>query len=338
VIEFKYISKKFEQQWEELVKNSGSSGFMQSCFWCDFKRKTGWETFKIGLFEDGKLIGGTVAMKFHYSKTKNFLYLPEGPILPYGSPNADKYFDELIGEIDAVADLKGDELTTHLRIEPRLSEVPIFFRKFDKAPYNMEPRHTLMLDLSQSEKEILAQMKQKGRYNIKIADKNNVEVIEDPSEAGIKKFIKLYKETTDRKKFEGKSDKYFYALVDALQKNKTGTLYIAQSKNIPLAAAIVIFYGDRSTYFFGATSNKDREKMAPYKLHFEIAKASKAKNFKWYDFWGIAPADADQSHDWYGFTQFKKKFGGKSFRFIGAYDFVYNKKLYLEFLKESGEI
>ena len=311
---------------------------MQSFFWTDFKRQTGWDTYKIGVFEGDVLVGGTVAYKFDFSKTKNFIYIPGGPVLPYEDDKAEEYFHGLMGELDSVVDLKGDQRTTHVRIEPRCAKEPTFFSKFRKAPYNMEPRNTMMLDLSKSKEELLSQMKPKGRYNIKVAERSNVQVMIDDSEVGIQDFLKLYETTTDRNKFEGKDDRYFYNLITHLFKSEQGHLFFAVVDQKVVATALVVFYGDRATYFFGASANEDREKMAPYKLHWEIALFAKQQGYKWYDFWGVAPLDADSSHGWHGLSQFKRKFGGEEFEFVGAYDFVYNPKLYREFLEESKEI
>src|SRR3989338_10966641 len=141
---FSYINEAKKDEWEALVKVAPGGGFMQSFSWAGFKRRIGWQTYKIGLLENDVLIGGAIVMKFPFSKNKNFLYIPEGPIMPYTRRDADELFHQLIGEIDAVADLKGPSYTTHLRIEPRLKSAPHFFQRFQKAPYNLEPRDTLM--------------------------------------------------------------------------------------------------------------------------------------------------------------------------------------------------
>lgn len=337
---FFHIDEDSQSEWEAFVKKHTTSGFLQSFFWSDFKRSIGWETYKIGMKKDGELIGGAVIMKFHFSKTKNFLYIPEGPVLDYKSPDAEEIFHALISEIDAVANLTGDDLTTHLRIEPRLSgdNVPTFFKKFRKAPYNMEPRHTRMLNLDVSEEELLAKMKPKGRYNIKIAQREKVSVrTVELHKKTAELFMEVYEPTTERNKFEGKNLKYFQRLFEHLHATQSGALFIAEYNKKILAAALVILYGNRVTYFFGGSSNKDRNKMAPYLLHWEIARYAKAHVYKWYDFWGVAPPNA-KDHGWKGLTQFKEKFGGEFFEYTGAYDFIYNKKLYAEFLKESGEV
>lgn len=312
---------------------------MQSCMWAEFKKSVGWETHHIGVFEKDQLVGGASLMKFHFSPTKNFLYIPQGPVIPYEDPaRAEDLFHGLMSEVDKFVDLKGKTLTTHLRMDPRLLERPDYFLHLQKSPFNMEPKHTRMIDVRFSPEEILQNMKPKGRYNVKIAQKYEVTVVPDHSDSAIGVFYKLYSQTVTRQEFDGKSEAYFRHLIPALASHGAGELFVAHKDGEALAAAFVIFYGTRATYFFGASSNRHRATMAPYLLHFEIMKAAKQRGCHWYDLWGVAPKEDDASHDWHGITQFKNKFGGERFHFIGAYDFIYNQEKYAEFLQESGEV
>lgn len=305
--------------------------------WADFKNQMGWKTYKIGLMDNKQLVGGAIIQKYNFSKTKNFLYIPEGPVLPYGEKKAEEMFHVLMREIDKIVNFEGEQLTTHLRIDPRLVETPGFSSKFKKAPYNMEPRNTLIIDLTLSEEELLKQMKPKGRYNVKVAERNNIEIKIDSSQTGINNFLNLYRQTTQRNGFEGKSESYFKHLMPHLKKSGYGEVFTAFVEGEPVASALVIFYEERATYFYGASSDTHKEKMAPYLLHWKIMQYAKKKGFKEYDLWGIAP-EGKKDHVWHGITQFKKKLGGEHLNFIGSYDHVYNQKSYQEFLKESGEV
>lgn len=339
------------------MKQNPACGFMQSLMWAEFKKSVGWETHHIGVFENDRLIGGASIMKFHFSPTSNFLYIPQGPVISYEDPaRAEDIFHGLMSEVDKVVDLKGKTLTTrpsrgeakqimrpggattHLRMDPRLLVRPDYFLHLQKSPFNMEPKHTRMVDLRFSPEEILQNMKPKGRYNVKIAQKHEVKVVPDHSDSAIGVFYKLYSQTVTRQEFDGKSEAYFRKLIPALVAHGMGELYVAHKDGEALAAAFVIFYGTRATYFFGASSNRHRTVMAPYLLHFEIMKAAQKHGCHWYDLWGVAPKEDDASHDWHGITQFKNKFGGERFHFIGAYDFIYNQQKYAEFLHESGEV
>lgn len=338
-MQFKYLDQSLKTKWEDLTKKNSAAGYMQSFFWSEFKNTLGWETFKIGIFEKNKLIGGAVVSKYSHYKNKSVLYIPEGPVLPFDAVEAETIFHQLIGEIDKVANLKGEKLTSHLRIEPKLTKLPVYFNRFQKAPVNQQPLNTLVIDLSVSENEILTQMKPKGRYNIKVARKYGIEVFTVKPQEGLKVFLQLYNKTLERNNFEGKNKDYFERLIYVLSSQADlGEFFFAKHNNSILSSALVIYYGDIATFLFGASSGSSREMMSPYLLHFEIIKKSKQRGLKWYDLYGISPEEKDTSHPWFGFTAFKRKLGGEQINYIGAYDFIYNQQLYKEYLEESGEI
>lgn len=334
-MQLKYINASMQKEWENLTKNNSASGFMQSFYWTEFKKMLGWETFKIGIFENDKLAGGAIISKYSHFKNFNFLSISEGPVLPYGKPKAEKMFHLLIGEIDKIANLKNGKLSSHLNVEPKLEMLPDYFSRFKKSKMDQQPVKTLIIDLTLSGEEILKQMKPKGRYNIRVAQKNKVEVYETSLSEGLKDFLNLYKRYAKKDRFKGKDDSYFKALAYCLPKTKDAEFFFAKYKNKILAAALVIYYGDTATFLYGAMSENYKNIMASYLLHWEIIKRAKKLGFKFYDFYSLSPNENDVSHPWYGFSIFKRKFGGKVVNYIGGYDFIYNQKLYREYLKTS---
>ena len=140
-----------EAEWEKLVKSNPYVGFMQSVMWAEFKQLLGWKTKILGIFDGTRLIGGASVMQFPFSKKKDFLYIPEGPVLPYDHADTEEMFHLLVSRIDTIAHLKGSALTTHLRIDPRLPQIPSCLTLFQKAPFNMEPKNTRMIPLKASE-------------------------------------------------------------------------------------------------------------------------------------------------------------------------------------------
>lgn len=333
-MQLKYIDASRKKEWEDLVKANSSSGFMQSFFWTNLKQLLGWETFKIGIFEKNKLVGGAIITKFSHFKDFNFLSIAEGPVLPYEKKEAEEMFHQLIGEIDKISNLTGGKLTSHLSIEPKLTKVPKYFSRFQKSKMDQQPIKTLIIDLTLSQEELLKQMKPKGRYNIKIAQKHKLQVFQANLYDGLRDFLKLYKQFVKRDKFEGKDDSYFESLAYVLPKrNESEFFFVKKGKEI-LASALIVYYGDTATFLYGAMTEKHKETMASYLLHWEIIKNAKERGLKRYDFYSLSPTE-DISHPWYGFSIFKRKFGGKEENYIGGYDFVYNQKLYKEYLKTS---
>ena len=111
-------------------------------------------------------------------------------------------------------------------------------------------------------------------------------------------------------------------------------IFVAKVNKQVLSAVVIVYFGNRATYFYGASSNEMREYMAPNMLHWHVIKDAKKQGYKEYDFWGIARDEKDENHEWHGLTQFKKKFGGQQLNLIGAYDYVIQKDLYDNFIKK----
>ena len=206
---------------------------------------------------------------------------------------------------------------------------------FIKSFEEMQPEHTLILDISKSEEEILAQMKPKGRYNIKVAEKSGVKIIE---ERDINSFFSLYSAMAKRHNITYRGREYFQKLFDITHKkdySKVFTAYIANPKiqetnpkqnsnfnnQIPIASVIISFYGNRATYLFGGSSDEYRNIMAPYLLQWTAILEAKKRDCTEYDFFGIAPQNMP-NHPWRGVTDFKKKFGGEEVELLGSWDLV----------------
>ena len=330
-----HITQKHKSEWEELVAKNKMSGYHQSFAWGKFKQEDDWETYKIGIFDtkNDKLVGGCIVLQFNFTNCTNFLYIPEGPVLNY--QDEDQLFWQwriLETALHSIISLKPENLTTHLRIEPRALSVPNWFLTgFSKAPINLQPRNTQVLNLTTEEEELLAQMKPKGRYNIRLAEKKGIEVSEIPL-TEINTFYKLYKTTFERNKFDGKNLDFFKTYLKYC--GEFSKIFVAKVDKKVLSAAIIVYFGNRATYLYGASSSEMREYMAPNGLHWHIIKDAKQQGCTEYDFWGVAKNEDDENHDWHGFTKFKKKFGGEQLDFIGAYDYVIQKDPYEEFIKK----
>jgi len=192
-----------------------------------------------------------------------------------------------------------------------------------RSTKNVQPADTLLLDLNKTEEELSAEMHQKTRYNIKLAEKKGVKVekVEDQKEA-INIFKELIKETSARDKFTPHSNSYYRKMLKSLDKNVCS--WVAKYEDKVLAANIVVNFGDTVTYLHGASSNKHRNLMAPHLLQWEQIKWAKGNGFQIYDFWGISDSDSR----WAGFTRFKRGFGGWEKKLPGTFDLVHNQRMY----------
>ena len=163
-------------------------------------------------------------------------------------------------------------------------------------------------------------MHPKGRYNIKIAQRENIEIKTYDNVESIPIFIEMYRKTAERHNFKAQENIYVETLLKILFATKQGRLFFAEKNGTLLAGAVVINYGSTATYFIGASTNESPKSMASYLLHWEIMRSAKNAGCSWYDLWGISGTPNDS---WGGITEFKRKFGGTQKNFIGAYDLIF---------------
>lgn len=181
------------------------------------------------------------------------------------------------------------------------------------------PKATRVLDISMTEDEILAQMKSKTRYNIRLAEKKGIKVtcVDD---ANI--LYNLLKKTSGRDKGYSPHGKTYYdKMAQALCQKGFGKVFVAECKGEPLAAIFVTFYGKLSIYLHGGFDDSKRNLMAPYLCQWEAIKYAKTQGCHYYDFWGVAETD-DPKDPWAGISRFKEGFGGEKIIFPGSYDYV----------------
>lgn len=320
------------QAWDSFLEATSDSGFMQSSWWADFRAATGYEHFAVILKNRSGIVGGAVVLKLSYAAGRCFYYVPEGPVLPADEGVADEVFQAILQEIDNRRKTEA-EAVSHLRIEPRWQRLPSFVSGFRTPPFcdgYMEPRNTLCIDLRPAEAAILGQMKKKGRYNIHLAQRRGVSVVEDTSKQGLGDFMVIYEDTASRQGFAPKPAEYFHKLVSLLSLHGRGSLYFAEHQGRRLAALLVVRFGPRATSFFGGTLAEDRRVMATYLLHFEAMRRAKAMGCDWYDFWGVAPQN-EPDHSWQDFSVFKRKFGGVDVHLVPTLDYVYDRAAYDEY-------
>ena len=192
-----------------------------------------------------------------------------------------------------------------------------------KANMNILPANTIVIDLSRSEEEILAQMRPKTRYNIRLALRKGVEVRSVGREE-LDVWYQLYRETAFRNGLHLNDISYFRSVfsskMECLDKELSVDLLIAYVDQIPLAAMFLILSAHRATYLYGASSSVHRNLMPTYALQWKAMQIAKAHRCREYDMFGISP-NADPSHPMYGLYKFKHGFGGEIFHQLGCWDY-----------------
>ena len=191
----------------------------------------------------------------------------------------------------------------------------------------MQPADSLILDLDKPLDQIEAGMHQKTRYNIHLAERKGVQVFESTNEKSLADFLALQSVTAQRDKIKPFPDSYFQQMYQALVPAGQLSLWRAEFQGSLLAINLMISFGDTVSYNHGASSEEQRNLMAPHLLQWKAIQWAKEKGHSHYDFRGIAPDD-NPKHAWAGITRFKKGFGGRVVHYVGCYDFVLNSAWY----------
>jgi peptidoglycan pentaglycine glycine transferase (the first glycine) len=315
--------------WNSFLEATPDTGFMQSSWWADFRIAFGFDYFGVTLKDQGAIVGGALVTKYSYAPQSCFYYVQDGPVVPRDEANASEVFEVVLEVIEKHR--KAESRTvSHLRIEPRWQCLPDFVRGFQRRAFPdkyFEARDTLCIDLRPSEEEILAQMKPKGRYNIRVAQRHGVSIVEDTSHQGLADFLRIYKRTAVRQALQAKSPGYFRRLVSMPALAQYVSIFFAEHQGKRLATCLVVYFGRRATYFYGGSLVLRRHVMAAYLLHFEMMRRARARGCEWYDLWGIAPEN-EPDHPWQNFSAFKRKFGGVEFNLVPTLDHVYDPTAY----------
>ncbi len=295
-----------KNQWDQFViQNNGS--FLQSWSWVQFQQSLG---RKIWPIETAGL--KALVIKHNLPLGKNYLYCPRGPI----GDNLEQFLEE-------IKQIAQQEKSIFFKIEPA-SQLPLTDLGFRLSTKQIQPPKTLILDISKPEEELLSQMHQKTRYNIRLAQRKGVRIQlwSGTSSQEIDIFLDLLKETAKRDKFHIHPLEYYQKMLEILGKERMVKLFLAKYQDKIIAANLVCFFGQTATYLHGAADYDFRQLMAPYLLQWQAILQAKELACQYYDFWGI------DEKKWPGVTRFKKGFNGQEIDSPGAFDLIFQPVWY----------
>lgn len=317
------------QDWTKFLKKFPNSHLLQTGGWGRLKARFNWKVVHITSEGSGaQILFKSLPLGFCWG------YIPRGPV---GDPDED-----LWRLIESECQRRH---AVFLKVEPdqlKINDFPIVtwpstFR-IQKSIHTIQPRRSLILNLDGSEDDILARMKQKTRYNIRLAERKGIQV---HSSDDVRRFYQLLEETGQRDEFGIHSESYYQQVYNVFAPEHSCRLLFAEFDGELLSAAMVFANGERSWYFYGASSNQQRNLMAPYAVQWEAIRWAKSKRCKEYDLWGVP----DENHEYleaefmnrsdglWGVYRFKRGFGGTLTRTVGAWDIVFNPVLYYFYLR-----
>lgn len=324
---------KSKQEYKKFLESHERCNFQQSLEWAEVK-KPNWQP-EVILAEDSskKIIGSLCVWIRKIPAFGNLMYSPRGPVCDIHDLSVMKQLTEGAQELAKKYDAFG------LRIEPDIESKDEKFReivttlgykiKDDAKDFKdeIQPRYVFRLDIKgKTEEEVMAGFHQKWRYNVRLAMKKGVEVKEGTRE-DLKTFYNIMVETGKRDNFITRPLEYFEKMYDNLVPGGHMKLLLAYYNGQAISGVIPIFYGNKTWYLYGASSNEHRNLMPNYLLQWEMIKMAIARHDDIYDFRGVSGV-VDKNHPQYGLYRFKQGFGATFTEFIGEVYMPYKPMKY----------
>ena len=349
--------------WNSLIASLPNLHFLQTYEWGQVKAKYGWTPLYAVWTNDGKfsvfndtghwsldsehcvaaaLILKRQILRNGFAARLSILYSPKGPLLDWAN---DSLRNRVLDDLQTLAKQRG---AIFLKMDPEVvlgRGVPgsgedivddsgqlvmnaLKRRGWSYASDQIQFKNTVLIDLNSTEEELLARMKQKTRYNIRLAEKKGASLRVGNS-GDLPMLYKMYAETSVRDGFVIRDEGYYQTVWNLFMSSNEPTCepLIAEVEGEPVAAIFVFYFAGRAYYVYGMSRDVHREKMPTYLLQWEAMKRAKARGCTVYDLWG-APDIFDESDSMWGVYRFKEGLGGRVVRTLGAWDFAPNPLWY----------
>lgn len=322
-----------DEAWDAFLATSLHGHLLQSARWAQLKSDFGWSAQRVVLrtipSPDAPILGGASILFRRLPWGQTVAYVPKGPALDWSS--AEQTRAVLTMARNAAA--KGRAAL--LKIEPELLATPELATAlqeygFRRSPQRVQPLTTIVVDLTGDEDAILARMKQKWRYNIRLSARKGVTVREG-SLADLPAIQRLMDATGARDGFSVHNAAYHRRATELFVPAELMTWLLAEHEGELLAAIAVFALGRTAYYMWGASADDGRNVMPNHAVQWAAMRWARARGCTAYDLWGVPdevgddPAAYAEPESWgqgglWGVYRFKQGFGGRVVRFAGAWD------------------
>jgi len=302
-------------EWNSRIACLPHAHILQSWEWGEFKGRYGWRARRL-VWDGGRAAAQVLVRAVGGWRA---VYVPKGPLLDWDDT---ALRTRVLDDLQALA---RRERAILIKIDPDIESAafPRSAREKQAWRYSTDQiqfRNTVVLDLRQSEPEILAGMKQKTRYNIRLAGKKGVQV-RPGSAADLDLLYRMYAETALRDNFVIRSREYYRDAWGSFMAAGLAQPLIAEVDGQAAGALVIFRFSTTAWYMYGMSREVYRDRMPNHLLQWEAMRWAKQQGCEIYDFWG-APDEFAETDPMWGVWKFKEGFGGQVIRHIGAWDYA----------------
>lgn len=318
--------------WIIFLKDYPNAHLLQMGEWGELKKDFGWKPIRIILNNE---VGCQILLR-RLPLGLTLGYMPKPVISNQLSGISGQFWQE----VDSICKKNH---AIFLKIEPDVWDDPSIYypSSFILSPHNIQPPRTIVISIKDDEDKILARMKPKCRYNIRLAEKKGVTI---RAWDDISAFHEMMTVTGGRDNFGVHSKEYYQRAYELFHSNGTCELLVAEYEGKPLASLMVFANAARAWYVYGASNDQERNRMPTYLLQWQAIRWAKARGCDEYDLWGVPDENEEtlesnfesRHNGLWGVYRFKRGFGGQVKRAAQALDKIYNPLLYWVYLKFIG--
>jgi lipid II:glycine glycyltransferase (peptidoglycan interpeptide bridge formation enzyme) len=301
------VEAKDVRLWNEAMLRAPQADLLQGWEWGEFKRLSGgWQPQRIAAVRDGQLVAGIQVLSRRVLGIRSY-YAPRGPWW---------HDEEALTALVRATRRKLAWRAPFLRTDPLVEDgTPLLRLGFRLAPRQVQPKASIVVDLTRSPDDILNGFDRQVRYNARLAERKGVEVTRGGAEH-VEAFWKLLASTATRKGFAERDMSYFRWLVEIY--GDAAPIFLAQREGELLSGALVVACGHLTYYLYGA-SGGDRSAKPAELVQYRAMLWARERGVTRYDMWGI-PAHPSEDNPLYGVYRFKNGFGGQVVSYAGALD------------------
>ena len=350
--------------WNQIISGFESPHMLQTSQWAEVKNQSGWaphflawypagqgldlKASRTGQFADASPAAAAMILERQVFPGLSIMYSPKGPLLADWENKSSR--NQVVHDLERYAE---QQKAIQLKIDPDLElgrgvpgeegsfEDPLGAEFVDElgqrgwlfSPDQIQFRNTVLVDLVEDEDQMLARMKSKTRYNIRLSGRKGI-TVRHGGEADLADLYRMYASTAVRGNFTIRNEGYYQALwrtfLDEGNKSENDPVaqpLIAEFEGQLVAGAVIFSFGQCAWYLHGMSLPQHSEKMAPHLLQWEAMRWAKSRGCKVYDMWG-APDVFDKSDSMWGVYRFKSGYGGEVVRTMGAWDYPARPVLY----------
>ncbi len=311
--------------WTQALQALPGQHFLQTWEWGALRERHGWQAQRYLCEHDSQVAAAfTLLTRRIPGFPLRIAYVPKGPVLDYANQSL------FAAVLDRVATAAREARALYVKIDPDIPEADTSTARFyqecgwQASRQQIQFPHTAMLDLAGGADALLASMKPKTRYNIRLATRRGVEIERSSDWQAL---FHLYADTANRDGFAIREERYYHDLWSLFHQSGQGECFFARVDGEAIAGLFLIHIGDTGWFYTGASSQRHRGKMPNYLLQWHAIQWLIERGCRWYDLWG-APTVMAESDPLWGVYRFKSGFGAHYVRRLGAYDLVLNRPGY----------